>query len=103
MGHPEQRWADLGDAAAALLPEAPAEDDVVGYLAWRELVWGTAERLARRADADLDAPTLAAPALEGPALDGPARAVTGAALLHLAREIAAADRVARRGSFQHHR
>lgn len=35
----------LADRAAALLPEAPAKD-AVAYLAWRELVWSTALRLA---------------------------------------------------------
>jgi hypothetical protein len=38
------RIAELATQAAALLPRPPA--DAINYLAWRELVWETARRLA---------------------------------------------------------
>lgn len=40
-----ERILELAERAAALLPEAPAPGDVLGWLGWRELVWDTAHRL----------------------------------------------------------
>lgn len=41
-----ERILDLAERAAELLPEAPAPDDLQGWLSWRELIWDTAHRLA---------------------------------------------------------
>ncbi|MCU1483043.1 MAG: hypothetical protein JWQ19_3829 [Subtercola sp.] len=40
----------LARRAAALIPGPPADGDALGYLAWRELVWGTALRIGEIAD-----------------------------------------------------
>lgn len=40
----ERIWG-LAVQAAELVPDAPAPDDVLGWLSWRELVWDTAYRL----------------------------------------------------------
>lgn len=72
------RVTALAHQAAELLPEAPPEGDIDGYLGWRELVWCTAVRLS-----DVAGPSLAdrAVGLEQPSGDAP---VTAQLLLDLA-------------------
>lgn len=40
-----ERFLELAERAAELVPDAPEPGDVLGWLSWRELVWDTAHRL----------------------------------------------------------
>ena len=74
--------AELATQAAALVPRPPT--DAINYLAWRELVWETARRLADLAG-HTSVPAPARPAEPGAEIEGSAEHLLGLAAMFQGR------------------